>query len=42
VQVLLDAGADPSAIDGHGYGTPASWARHDGHHDTAKLIEGRG
>jgi len=41
VELLLDVGGDPSAVDGHGYGTPASWARHDGHDDIAALIEGR-
>lgn len=40
VRILLDAGADRSAVDGHGYGTPAGWARHDGHHDLAELLEG--
>jgi ankyrin repeat protein len=41
VKILLDAGADPSVVDGHGYGTPASWARHGGHDDVAALIERR-
>lgn len=39
VKVLFDAGADPEAVDGHGYGTPAGWARHDGHDDIAELLE---
>jgi ankyrin repeat protein len=39
VEVLLDAGADPSVLDGHGYGTPAGWAHHNGHPETAELIE---
>ncbi len=41
VRVLLDAGANPSVLDGHGYGTPAGWARHDGHDEIAALIEAR-
>jgi len=41
VEILLDAGADASVLDGHGYGTPASWARHDGHPEVADLIDAR-
>lgn len=41
IRVLLDAGADPTVLDGHGYGTPASWARHDGHAEAGALIEAR-
>jgi Ankyrin repeats (many copies) len=39
VDVLLDAGADPSVIDGHGYGTPAGWARHGGYPRIAERID---
>jgi hypothetical protein len=41
VQILLDAGADRGALDGHGYGTPAAWARHERHGEIAALIERR-
>jgi len=41
VEILLDAGADASVLDGHGYGTPASWAHHDGHPEVADLIDAR-
>jgi len=42
VKLLLDAGAGTAVLDGHGYGTPAGWARHSGHPEIAELIEGRG
>jgi hypothetical protein len=35
---LLAAGADPSAVDGHGYGTPAGGAGHDGRTDVEQAI----
>ncbi len=38
-RVLLLAGADPTLLDGHGYGTPAGWARHDGHEGLGRFIE---
>jgi ankyrin repeat protein len=38
-QVLLDAGADPTLVDGHGYGPPAGWARHDGRDEVAALLD---
>jgi len=36
--LLLDAGADPAARDGHGYGTPDGWAEHGGHPRLAERI----
>jgi ankyrin repeat protein len=40
VRALLDAGARTDVLDGHGYGTPASWARHAGQETAARVIEG--
>jgi ankyrin repeat protein len=39
VQILLGASADAAVVDGHGYGTPAEWARHEGNGGIAELIE---
>ena len=38
VGVLLQAGADPTALDGRFGGTPAGWARHGGHHAVGALL----
>lgn len=38
VQWLLDAGADPHAVDSSYSGSPADWAAHHGHSGTAELI----
>jgi hypothetical protein len=40
VRVLLAGGARTDVEDGHGYGTPAGWARHEGHEAVARVIEG--
>jgi ankyrin repeat protein len=37
-RLLLEAGADPSVVDGHGYGSPEGWARHNGHAELSELI----
>ena len=41
VELLLDAGADPTVFDGHGYGTPDGWAEHGGHPAIAAAIRAR-
>lgn len=42
VRELLGAGADPGIVDGIGYGAPASWARHNGHDEIARILEDAG
>ncbi len=37
-ELLLAAGADPTIVDGHGYGTPAGWAEHGGHSELAARL----
>ncbi len=41
VELLLDAGADPTLFDGHGYGDCAGWAQHGGHPEIAATIRAR-
>jgi ankyrin repeat protein len=38
IRALLDAGADPTAIDDLYYGKPVHWAEHGGQHAAAELL----
>ncbi|MGH3877172.1 MAG: ankyrin repeat domain-containing protein [Actinophytocola sp.] len=42
IEVLLDAGADPTITDELYGGTPANWASHGGHEDARALLLARG
>ncbi|WP_367115127.1 ankyrin repeat domain-containing protein [Actinophytocola sp.] len=42
IEVLLDAGADPTVVDDLYGGTPANWAGHGGHEDARELLLSRG
>ena len=42
IEVLLDAGADPTIADELYGGTPANWAAHGGHEDARALLLRRG